>query len=223
MYKKQNFINKLASNDSKGFWKGFKALKRCTNVNSCHNVSGKSDNNDICERFKNYFIGNFVDSWNYNSFCDKLKNSEYDMLQAFMVSNCSVFSTVQVLGAVSNLGFGKVSGCDGLCAEAIKYCNPCIIPVLQFLFDACRKHGFVTRNVCSGKITPVPNKNGVCSKFEKFCPITTVNTVGKIFQYRVLSRLKTCVKFHELQLGFTTGGRCDKAVHVVSSVVEYFN
>ena len=70
----------MANNDSEGFWKEFEASKRCTNVNSCHNVSVKSDNNGICEDFKNYFIDNFVDSWNNNSFCDKLKNSEYDML-----------------------------------------------------------------------------------------------------------------------------------------------
>ena len=62
---------------------------------------------------------------------------------------------------MSNLCLGKASGCDGLCTEAIKYCHPCIIPVLQFLFDACCRHGFVTRNFCSGKITPVPKKWGV--------------------------------------------------------------
>ena len=45
----------------------------------------------------------------------------------------------------------------------------------------------------------------------------------KIFEYCVLSRLKICVKFHELQFSFTTGGGCDKAVHVVRSVIEYFN
>ena len=51
-----------------------------------------------------------------------------------MVSNCSVFSAAEVLGAVSNLCLGKASGCDGLCAEAIKYRHPCIIPVQQFPF-----------------------------------------------------------------------------------------
>ena len=63
----------------------------------------------------------------------------------------------------------------------------------------------------------------MCGEFEEFRPITTVNTVGKIFEYFVLSRLKMCVKFHELQFGFTTGGGCDKAEHVVCSVEEYFN
>ena len=94
------------------------------------------------------------------------------------------------------------------------------MPVLQFLFDACCKHGFVLRNCCSGKITPVPKKNGVCSEFEEFRSIITVNIVGKIFEYCVLSRLKTYIKFHELQFGFTIGGGCDKALR---SVIEYFN
>ena len=57
------------------------------------------------EGLNNYFIDNFVDSRNNNSFCDKLKNSEYDMLQAFMVSNCSVFSTAKKLSAVNNLSW----------------------------------------------------------------------------------------------------------------------
>ena len=137
LYKKQNFIYKLASNGSKGFWKGFKALKRCTNVNSCHNVSGKSDNNDICEGFKNYYIDNFVDSWNNKSFCDKLKNSEYDLLQTFMVSNCSVFSAVEELGAVSNLCLGKVCGFDSLYMQ--KPLNT-VIPVLYLYYSFFLMH-----------------------------------------------------------------------------------
>ena len=38
-----------------------------------------------------------------------------------------------------------------------------------------------------------------------------------------MNRLEGCFDLHELQFGFTRGVRCDNALLVFKSVVEYFN
>ena len=108
-------------------------------------------------------------------------------------------------------------------AEAIKFCHLRIVPLLQFLFSVCCEHGLVSRNCCVGRITPVSNKNVVCGEFQDFCPIINANSLDKIFEYCLLNRLELCMSFHELQYGFTSGGGCEKAVHAVWSVIEYFD
>ena len=84
------------------------------------------------------------------------------------------------------------------------------------------KHAFVPSNFCGGRITPVPKKAGKCDSFDDFRPITTVNALGKIFEYCLLSKLEPCLDFHELQFGFTRGGGCVTAIHVLRTVTEYF-
>ena len=63
----------------------------------------------------------------------------------------------------------------------------------------------------------------MCCEFQDFRPITTANSLAKIFEYCLLNRLELCMLSHELQFGFTSCGDCEKAVHVVMSVIEYFN
>ena len=116
---------------------------------------------------------------------------------------------------------GKACGSDNLHTEAIKFCHPRIVPLLESLFSVCSKHGLVSRYFCVGRITSVSKKNGLCGEFQDFCAITTANSLGKIFEYCLLNRLELCSSFHELQYGFTSGGGCEKAVHAVWSVIEH--
>jgi hypothetical protein len=145
-----------------------------------------------------------------------------DILHEFDTCNCTMFTNENIINAIKKLALGKSCGIDGLPGEAIKYCHPSIISKLQILFSSCCKHAYVPDNFCSGKITRVPKKNGVCSKFEDFRPVTTVNVLGKLFEYCILSKIESCLNFHELQFSFTPGGGCDKAVFGLRSVVEYF-
>ena len=93
-----------------------------------------------------------------------------------------------MFSAISKLCTGKAYGSENLPAETIKFCHQRIVPLLQSLLSDCCKHGFVPRNFCLGKITPVPKKNGEYGEFQDFRPIKTANSLGKIFEYCLLNR-----------------------------------
>jgi hypothetical protein len=221
--KKQKLAYKFANGDNKGFWKGWKTLKGHSRNDFKYSVSGCQSKIDICKGFKEFFESNFVNSWDNNEFYERFRDVESSVYNEFITGECSSFTLSDVLCAINKLGIGKACGIDGLPAEAVKYCHPCIVPILQNVFNACCMHGFVPSNFCSGRLVPVPKKRGVCGNFQDFRPVTTANTLGKIFEYCILSRLEQCYVFNDLQFGFTSGGGCEKAVHVVRSVIEYFN
>lgn len=158
------------------------------------------DTNEIFTGFRSHFKNNFVDSWNGVSY-DKLLSYKDEFMHDFTHCSYTSFTVADVFAAVSRIALGKASGYDSISAEAIKHCNPILLPKLQELFTACCKHAFVPNNFCGGRITPVPKKAGKCDIFDDFRPITTVNTLGKIFEYCLLAKLEPCLDFHELQFG----------------------
>ena len=220
---KQRMVYKLANRDSKGFWKGWRSMQKSGYVKPKQCISGVQGNNEVCNGFKSYFMDNFVDSWNDNVHCERLLLSMHELESEFAECECIIFSVEDVLRALNNVAGGKACGLDDLPAEALKFCGKGSIRLLSNLFSLCVKHAFVPSNFCVGRITPVPKKVGVCGKFEDFRPVSTVNIIGKIFEYCLLNKLEPLYKFHELQFGFTPGGGCINASHVLRSVVEYFN
>jgi hypothetical protein len=149
-------------------------------VSSKHNISGKTFDTDICDGFRSYFQGNYVNFWSGGLAFMNLHSVMDDILHEFDVCNCTMFTNKDIINAVQKLALGKSCGIDGVPGEAIKYCHPSIISKVQILFSSCCKHAFVPHHFCSGKITPVPKKNGVCSKSEDFRPVTIVNVLEVI-------------------------------------------
>ena len=116
---------------------------------------------------------------------------------------CS-FTVIELLNAIDNLNLNKASGCDGLYVAAIKYCHLHIIPILQYVFSACCKHGFVSQNFClivRDKIAPVPKKNGMCNEYEDIHPITIVNYIRKLFEH-FLADLRSVLISTNYKFGF---------------------
>ena len=66
-------------------------------------------------------------------------------------------------------------------------------------------------------------KSNLCRSYLDFRPVTSVNILAKVVEYCILKKMEICFEMHDLQLGFTVGGGCDKAVFIVKSVIEYFN
>ena len=70
---------------------------------------------------------------------------------------------------------------------------------------------------------PIPKKSNACGSFEDFRPATSVSTLAKLFKYFLLQKLEKYAGFHDLLLGVTEGGGCDKALFILRTVLEYFN
>ena len=117
---------------------------------------------------------------------------------------------------------GKSPGLDLLTSESVKYASHLLAEKLAILFTACCKHGFVPSNFCGGKITPVPKGNIINPKCSDYRPITSINVIAKVYEYTLLNIIDRFCNINDLQMGFTKGGGCDKAVFIVKSVVDYF-
>ena len=214
---------KLAQGDSKGFWRGWKNMRGDRRRVKAHNVNGLVDEQMICEGFSNMFQNNFCNSWDIESEKDKLDKLLCEVHQKFLVNECTMFSVVDVMVAVSQLKTGKAPGLDGLCCESVIYASRPVIDMLTFIVNMCCKHGYVPSNFCIGRIIPVPKKQSVCGNFVDYRPITTVSVITKIFEYCLLDKLVNYAQIDELQFGFTKGGGCERALHVFRSTVQYFN
>jgi hypothetical protein len=223
-YRKREWLAyKLTAGDSKGFWKGWKQLIKGDNIKNEYNISGVTDEREICDEIKHVFQNSFCDSWSNGWATDKVTRIMSDIKQEFISNECSVFTLDEVVSAISSLKAGKSAGIDGIKSEAIKFAHPIIADVLQCLFNLCCKHGYVPFTFCLGKIVPVPKKPNVCGSFSDFRPITIVTVIAKVFEYCLTNRLSEYVKIHDLQFGFTKGGGCDRALLMFKSVVEYYN
>ena len=66
--------------------------------------------------------------------------------------------------------------------------------------------------ITSAGVTPIPKKGILCGSYGDFRPISCVNTLAKLFEYCILKKMETSICMHELQLGFTSGGGCEKSV-----------
>ena len=52
--------------------------------------------------------------------------------------------------------------------------------------------------------------------------VTPVLVIATVFEYCIMKRLCTYVKFHDLQFGFTKEGGCEQALLMFKTEVEYF-
>ena len=224
-HRKQEWLEyKFVSGNSKGLWRGYRSLMDGSknDMTSC-NISGITNNGDICESFKRVFESNFCNSWLNGWACLKLNDLIGKVKAEFIEAESTIFTVQEITDAIGLLKVGKAAGCDHLSAEAVKYAHPLIIWVLQHLFNMCCKRGCVPLNFCIVRIVPVLNKCNVCVSSNDFRPVTTVSVIAKIFKYCLINKLSNYMNILELQFEFTKSGGWDKALLVFKTVVEYYN
>jgi hypothetical protein len=71
---KQRMVYKLTNRDSKGFWKGWRGMQARGYVKPKQCISGVQGNGEVCDGFKSFFKGNFVDSWSTGTHCEQVEN-----------------------------------------------------------------------------------------------------------------------------------------------------
>jgi len=213
---------KLANSNSKDFWRGWRNIQRSVNVESSVLVNhGIHDAKTICNKFKDTFVGNFVNSWQGQLY-DTFKQSEVLLTNDFLGTMNTIFCKQDVMLAFKQLKLGKAAGLDKVSAELLINADVILCQKLADLFTACCKHGFVPNNFCGGRISPVPKVGSLSHECADYRPVTTINVIGKVFEYCLLNKLSGLAILDDLQFGFTKGGGCDNAVFIARSVIEYF-
>ena len=81
----------------------------------------------------------------YEEICSMLNNQNYENV---------IIDINTVSSVVVNLELGKPSGFDEMTAEHLKYAHPCVLAVLNFLFNFKLKSDFVPDDFARGLKVP---------------------------------------------------------------------
>ena len=96
--------------------------------------------------------------------------------------------------------------------------------LLSKLFNSCLVHGFVPHKFGTSLIVPVSKEDASkLSVFEGYGPVSLISITSKVFEMCLFERLSCTILNDDLQFGFTPGKRCQKALLLLSTVVDHFN
>ena len=130
---------------------------------------------EIGEKLAQHINSNF----NFNSFLNK-KNS--NSMAFFAPTTNEIYNTIQ------NLKNKKSAGVDGISTFFLKISANYISPYLMTLFEACFKFGIFPDVLKVTKVIPI-HKSGDKSKVNNYKPISVLNSISKILQKLLASRL----------------------------------
>ena len=68
----------------------------------------------------------------------------------------------------------------------------------------------------------MPKVSSLNRDFSDQRPVTSVNVIAKVYEYCFYAKLNKFIITGSLQMEFTSGVWCEKAVLIVRSVVDYF-
>ena len=85
-------------------------------------------------------------------------------------------------------------------------------------------HGYVRDGFGTSFIVPLLKGDiNKLSIFEGYRPVLLISVILKIFEICLLSVLTRLIVTDDLQFGFTSEKRCQKALLAMSTVLDYFN
>ena len=141
------------------------------------------------------------------------------------VSACNVGFAVEDMDyAICTLKSNKVAGSDNMSAEHLQHAIDRLPVLVTKLFNTCLVHDFVPDDFGTSLIVPV--SKGDLSKlnlFEDYRPVSLINVTSKMFEVCLYNYLSHVIVTNDLQFGFTADRGCQKALMVMSTVVDYFN
>ena len=157
-------------------------MPTCIESNSKCYTSSK----DIADAFSKHFseigekLAQHINSnFNFNSFLNK-KNS--NSMAFFAPTTNEIYNTIQ------NLKNKKSAGVDGISTFFLKISANYISPYLMTLFEACFKFGIFPDVLKVTKVIPI-HKSDDKSKVNNYRPISVLNSISKILEKLLVSRL----------------------------------
>ena len=125
--------------------------------------------------------------------------------------------------AIKKLPNNKSPGCDGLPAEAFKFCHPIIYILLAALFNACIIHQFLPKPLLLVHLLPlIKNKLKDAADPGNYRPIAITTITSKIFESILLNRLAPFLHTTENQFGFKANHSTDTCIYVLKELLNYY-
>ena len=127
---------------------------------------------------------------------------------------------------IQNLKRGKAAGLDGISAEHLQHCHPCLPTFLAKLFNLIIETGTVPDKFGLSYTIPLPKGNTASMSksltASDFRGISISPVLSKVFENCILQRYKHFFSTSDNQFGFKKLSGCSHAIYTVRQTVEYF-
>ena len=137
--------------------------------------------------------------------------------------NVIVFTAADIDNAMHAVKCNKAAGPDNLTVEHLMNAGGRVPFLLSKLFNSCLVHGFVPHKFGTSLIVPVSKGNA--SKlivFEGYRLVSLISIVFKVFEMCLFERMSRAILDDDLQFRFTSGTGNQRALLLLSTVVDYF-
>jgi len=214
----------LIKKDNTAFWNSWRSKFEIKS--KCSQVDGCVDSAVIADKFASHFQSVF-------SCNDPIKAES--IRQEFVLSSvnyCGLplikeyyIDTELVSKTVANMKRGKAGDIDGISAEHLLFCHPCLPCLLAKLFQLMIFSSYIPEGFRYSYIVPIPKPKDHFSKSltcDDFRGIAISPTFSKVFEYCILDRFGYFLNTSDNQFGFKKGIGCNFAIRVVRNVVENY-
>jgi len=133
--------------------------------------------------------------------------------------------TELVINMINNMKRGKAADTDGISAEHLLFCHPCLSILLAKLFQLMIFTSYIPEGFRYSYIVPLPKPKEHFSKSltcDDFRGIAISPTLSKVFEYCILDRFGSFLTTSDNQFGFKKGVGCNYAIRVVRNVVDTY-
>jgi hypothetical protein len=197
--------------DTKQFWNHLKARSSQPVANVLHPDS-----------FVTVFRNNFIDSADNVAAVNEFNSMRVRKMNEEGVEVIKL-SVEEVEKAVRSLNLSQSHDCNNLNVLHVLYSNPAIYVALKLLFNSMLQFGIVPKGFGCSVITPViKSKDKSVNDAANYRPVSVISIVSKIFEACLLVTMEPMLVSHSNQFGFVKNGGCNKALYMLSSVVNYF-
>ena len=207
-----NHLLQSHHNSSRQLWKTFGKILNKNKSNqrkiSSLNINGNNvcDPQSVTDSFNNFFsqIGdNLAQKFSGNNNTDYKKFLGSPANQSMYLYK---INQKEIRDAIHNIKSSNSSGPDDITSSFVKISAPILIPALDRIFNLSISTGVYPDNLKVAKVIPI-HKKGDSTSVNNYRPISILNTVNKIFEKILHTRLSTYIENSDLLYKYQFGFR----------------
>jgi len=213
----------LSNKEGQTFWNCWRS-KFSSARQQPHQVDGFADEADIAENFAEYFRKTCSpQTAEGNAKLQDIYEKKRSAYVGSTVSEDMTFDASLLDCIINKMKRGKAAGLDGLTAEHLQFCHPCLPTLLAKLFNCMMHYGKVPDQF--GLSYTIPLLKGNLSKHataNDFRGISISPVLSKTFELCILERYSKFLATSQNQFGFKKLSSCSHVIYTVRQVIDSF-
>jgi len=216
----------LVHKQGRNFWNCWRS-KFGSKVQHPYQIDKITDETEVANKFVEFFSKACSPLSMEGS--QKLKDQYVDRRLNYTGTPCTEdmhFDASTVESSILSMKQGKAAGLDGLTAEHLQHCHPCLPTLLSKLFNLIMKEGKVPYSF--GQSYTIPLLKGSHLSTSKllsvndFRGISISAAISKVFENCVLNKYSAFLITSDNQFGFKKASSCSHAIYSLRQVVDSF-